>query len=84
MIPNLLLIKDHFKESIDAYVATGRPTGGFLHAVLTNDLFEAIGRGDNDAIDNLPHIVAYLYNKTPFGCYGSKEVVANWHAQKRL
>lgn len=76
--PDPTLIEPRFRESIDAYVATGRPTGGFLEAVLTNDLKESIARADERAIDNLPHIVAYLYNETPSGCWGSRERVREW------
>lgn len=76
--PDPTLIEPRFRESIDAYVATGRPTGGFLEAVLSNDLMEALGRADSGAIDNLPHIVAYVYNEAPSGCWGSRERVREW------
>lgn len=76
--PDPTLIEPRFRESIDAYVSTGRPTGGFLEAVLSNDLMEALGRADSGAIDNLPHIVAYVYNEAPSGCWGSRERVREW------
>lgn len=81
--PNPDLIEPRFRESIDAYVATGRPTGGFLEAVLSNDLKDAIGRADGRALDSLPHIVAYLYNQCPLGCWGSRERVREWIAARR-
>lgn len=76
--PDPSLIEPRFRESIDAYVATGRPTGGFLAAVLSNDLMDAIGRADAHALDNLPHIVSYIYNAVPNGCWGSRERVREW------
>lgn len=76
--PDSSLIEPRFQESIDAYVATGRPTGGFLEAVLTNDLKESIARADERALDNLPHIVSYLYNETPARCWGSQARVQEW------
>ena len=76
--PGSALIEPRFKASIDAYVATGRPTGGFLEAVLSNDLTGAIARADEDALDNIPHIVAYLYNDVPGYCWGSPERVREW------
>ena len=76
--PDPTLIEPRFRESIDAYVATGRPTGGFLEAVLSNDLMDAFNRADESALGNLPHIVAYLYNEVPAGCWGSRERVAEW------
>ena len=78
MRPDKRLIEERFKEAIDAWVHDGRPMGHFLTAVLSNDLREAIGRGDDAAIDNLPHIVAYLYNDCPSMCWGSTERVDKW------
>jgi len=77
-LPDSALIEPRFKESIDAYVATGRPTGGFLKAILSNDLTGAIARADEDALDNIPHIVAYLYNEVLADCWGSPERVREW------
>ena len=81
--PNPDLIEPRFRESIDAYVAIGQPTGGFLEAVLSNDLAESIGRADEGALDTLPHIVAYIYNETPAGCWGSRGRVREWIAARR-
>ena len=78
MRPDSSQIEPRFRESLDAYVSTGRPTGGFLEAVLSNDLKEATGRADERALDNLPHIVAYCYNDIPSGCWGSPERVTAW------
>lgn len=76
--PDKTLIEPRFKESIDAWVKDARPTGSFLQAVLCNDLKEAIGRGDSEAIQNIPHIVAYLYNDCPSGCWGSPGKYEAW------
>lgn len=76
--PDKTLIEERFKEAIDAWVQDARPTGGFVEAVLSNDLREAIGRGDDEAIDNLPHIVAYLYNDCPRHSWGSPAAVRAW------
>ena len=76
--PNAAFIKPRFKESLDRYVTDKWQPGRFLTAVLSNDLMEAIGRGDADAIDNLPHIAAYIYNHMPTGCHGSAARVREW------
>lgn len=81
--PNSKLIEHRFKETIDAYVETGRPTGSFIQCVLENDLAGAIGRADLEAMDNLRHIVAYLYNEVPGGCWGSKQRVKEWLEMKQ-
>ena len=76
--PDSSLIEPRFREAIDAYVANGRPTGGFLEAVLSNDLVSAFARADSSAVANLPHILDYLYNEVPAVCWGSRERVAEW------
>ena len=70
MRPDKTLIEPRFKESIDRWVRDACPLGGFLRAVLENNLSEAIARGDSEAIDNLGHVVAYLYNDCPGDCSG--------------
>ncbi len=71
-------IEQRFKESIDAYVEDRRPTGGFLRAVLENDLVTAIGRADSGAIQNIRSIVNYIYNEIPGSCWGDKIKVKKW------
>jgi len=76
--PDGSLIAPRFQESIDGYVEHHHRTGGFLQAVLSDKLIEAISRADEQALDNLPHIVAYLWNEVPSGCWGSPEKVQSW------
>ena len=78
MIPSPHLCPDHIKESIDRYVSQGVPPSDFLYNVLTNNLKEAIAHADEDNLDVLPHIVAYLHNEIPFPCWGTPEKVALW------
>lgn len=78
MRPDLRLIEPRFKESLDRYVEHGISTGGFLEAVLCNNLSEAVGRADEKALENLPHIVSYIYNELPGGAWGSPERVQVW------
>ncbi len=84
MRPDKTLIEPRFKESIDRYIEYGVPTGGFLEAVMSNDLREAVGRADEYALENIPHIVAYLYNDTPMGCWGSRENVQSWLGRESI
>lgn len=53
-------------------------TGGFLRAVLANDLFEAFGRADDNNIRDMHEIVRFVYNKLPSVCWGSYEKVDAW------
>lgn len=80
MIPNADLIEDRFRESLARYIVSGVPTGDFLAAVLSNDLKESVGRADWLALENIPHIVSWLYNRAPGPCWGSPERVKEWLA----
>lgn len=76
--PDSSKIELRFKESIDRYVEHKVPTGDFLKAVLENDLAGALGRADLEAMDNIRHIVCYIWNEVPSQCWGSKEKVSKW------
>ena len=69
------------KDSLKRYVEMGIPTGGFLQAVLENDLMEAFGHADLYNRANLFDICAYVYNEIPLACHGSVEKVKTWLAQ---
>ena len=71
-------IPDYTREAIDAYVQHRIPVGGFLTAVLTNNLFEAFARADDNNIAAMFDIVRYIYNETPAVCWGSTEAVTKW------
>ena len=66
------------KDSIDEYVKTGRPVGGFLEAILTNNLMGACDRADHLNIEVIPVYMAYLYNECPGGCFGSMDMHLAW------
>lgn len=53
-------------------------TGGFLRAVLENDLKEAVGRADTTNQILLPAIVSHCYNHLRSDCWGSPEKVKAW------
>ncbi len=72
------MIPQDVKERIDRYVRQGVTPGGFLHAVLSNDLFEAVTRADETNLFNLEGICRYVYDSTPNLCHGSPANVKNW------
>ena len=79
-------LPEHIKESLDAYVQTGRPTGDFLRACIDNNLREACGRADEENLGVLAVIVAYLYNRCPTECWGSRGSYDAWlvaHSETR-
>jgi len=76
MIPQLT------REALDRYVNDKIPIGGFLLAVLSNDLFGAIGQADRENRAALADICEYIYNELPGNCWGSKDIVWKWVEDK--
>lgn len=83
MMPNADFCPAEIVEDLKAWVNHGTPPGGFLEAVLTNDLQQAFGRADSINMWSMPHIVAYCWNKIPAECWGSVENVRGWQALMR-
>jgi len=80
------IIKPNMVEALQAYVEQGRPLGGFLTAVLENDLVRACGNADDDNVNNIPAFAAWLYNECPLSAWGSPEKVRAWltaHEQEK-
>ncbi len=75
---DFIMLPSNTKASIDRYANDKVPTGGFLYAVLTNDLFEAVGRADHVNINCLPDICEYIYNNIPYNSWGSVDAVKKW------
>ena len=65
-------------ESLVRYVNHRIPTGGFLQAVLENNLMEAMARADLFNRHNLFLICQYIYNYLPHISKGSPKLVADW------
>jgi hypothetical protein len=79
-------MKASTKAGIDRYAATGCPVGGFLTAVLSNDLKNAVMRADDENSADLFEIVRYCYWEITSPCWGSPEIVRAWiqkHADVR-
>ena len=72
------MIPEHAKYQIDQYVDKRIPPGGFIAAVLANDLMEAFQRADDINTEYMRDIVQYIYNNTPSNCHGSPEIVRQW------
>ena len=65
-------------ETLTAYVKTGRPTGDFLFACLTNNLSQAIGRADENSYAYLGNIMSWIYNRAPSACWHDEKAVKDW------
>lgn len=71
-------LPERFHGGVVRWVLFGITGGHFLSAVVNNDLFQATGRADLDALDSLPAICRFFYNYAPSGCYGSLSKAQAW------
>ena len=69
------MIPQHTQAALDRYVNHKMLPGGFLLAVLTNDLFGAIARADSENKEALSEICTYIYNELPADCWGNRDIV---------
>jgi hypothetical protein len=60
------------------YAYRGFNPGGFLTAVFTNDLINAVNRADANNIVALGAIVKLMYNELPADCWGNSAIVLSW------
>lgn len=82
---NRFLIKDaeipaYMRVALHAYLDYGRPVGDFLNAILTNNLFHAVGHADSTNIKIIQNYVVAIHTHAPAGCHGSKQKVDAWIA----
>ena len=71
-------IPKHMRSGLDLYVQRGIAPGGFLAAVLENNLMESVGRADDKNIACLPAWAQTIYNEVPSNCHGSPQAVEEW------
>lgn len=74
------MIPERTKDAINRYVADHCHTGGFLEAVLSNNLRQSFARSDKENRLALFEIVTYCWNEIPFICWGTPEKVQAWLA----
>lgn len=73
-------VPTHLLEGLRRYADGRVPTGGFLRAVLENNLKEAVQAADIESQRSLCAVVAYCYNSIPSASWGSPEKVNEWLA----
>jgi len=71
-------IPEHLLDALLRYGQKRIPTGGFLRAVLSNDLFEAVARADENSLKALRNIITFIRWEMPSECRGSSEKVDKW------
>lgn len=77
-IQNEVSLPDTTVEALARYVVLGLQPGGFLTAVLSNDLTQAVLRADDNNKAVLPELVSYIWMNLPAQCWGSPKAVLLW------
>ena len=76
------------RAGIVRYLFDGVRPGHFLEAVISNDLFGAMGRADENSRAGLFAICGFFYNEVPAPCFGSPAKMEVWlersESSKRL
>lgn len=67
------------KDALGRYVVAGVETGGFLRAVLENNLTQSVFRADIENQRELVNIVKFIYNYLPAFSHGDHPaIVEEW------
>jgi len=76
-------LPDYMWGPMGRYLTHGIMPGGFLTAVLENDLSKAVGKADATNIELLKEWVGFVYMYVPAIAWGSPRDVQNWSELKR-
>jgi len=71
------------REGLTHYIIDHQPVGGFLTAVLQNNLHRGVVLADPISFLALPTIVCFIQNEAPRLCHGSPDRVKAWLAQEK-
>ncbi len=71
-------IPGHMVPGVVNWVLEGKVPGGFLQAVINNDLMGALGKADDTNKHKLWNYGMFFHNFAPSGCYGSPDKVQAW------
>lgn len=71
-------IPEHCRKGLKDYIENGVETGGFLRAVIENNLVEAFNRADLTNQERLRDYAWFLYNHAPVSSWGSKLNYETW------
>ena len=77
-----LALPPHMYDAMRRYVIDHHPPGGFLRALMENDLLLALAKADTENAIALTRWGQFLYNYCPPDCYGSPAAVEAWIMQE--
>jgi hypothetical protein len=75
---NYQLLPEALRAGMRRYIEHGNVPGGFLQAVLRNDLKDATFRADDTNLQAMRDIVLFMHHEAPSDCWGSREKVEAW------
>ena len=78
------MIPSHMHGSVVRYLDDGIEPGGFLYAVLTNDLFGAVGKADYINKEHLKEWCSFVWMDMPSISWGDQETVEEWMKKVRI
>ena len=73
-----LVIRQDMLVAIENYIDHHKPTGGFLEAIISNQLREALGRADPENLKNIQAFIAFFIWEAPSTCWGSPTEYKDW------
>ena len=71
-------LPEHMQAGARLWIEQGIYPGGFMLAVMENDLVEAVGRADETNRERLPDFVSFFYNEAPRACWRTRENIEAW------
>ena len=71
-------LPEHMIGGVVRYVLHGIKAGGFMDAVIRNDLFKAVGKADDVNREYLHAYCNFFYNHAPSNCFGSQDKRDAW------
>jgi hypothetical protein len=71
-------VPDHTQTALTDYIERGIPVGGFLHAVLSNNLFDAVNKADSQNLPVLKDLTNWVSTQAPTGSWGAEALVLRW------
>lgn len=71
------------EEALQRYIDHALNPGGFLSAILRNNLSLAVFTASRDMRGRIGDIVFWLWENAPHACWGSEESIERWTEQNR-
>lgn len=75
---NYLDIPQHTQDALENYFLRGWSPGGFVTAVLANDLMRACTSCDPQNRESLVDIAKWVHHRAPTGSWGNYATVTAW------